>query len=417
MPTGHVELVGLTKRFSDTLAVDNVSLQIAQGEFFSLLGPSGCGKTTTLRLVAGFEEPNSGQILLDGADVARLPPNKRNVNTVFQSYALFPFMDVAGNVAFGLKYQSLEKDEVKRRVFEMLELVQLRGYEKRRVNQLSGGQQQRVALARALVLKPALLLLDEPLGALDAKLRRTLQVELKAIQERIGITFLYVTHDQEEALTMSDRIAVMNGGRIAQVGAPRVCYEEPADAYVADFLGVSNLMDAEVLAPGAEPGGRVTNGAPCRLRLGDFEVEAACGAVGSTGSVRLAVRPERIQIGEYGSGGSNRLPGMVERLVFLGSATQVFVRLAPGALLQALVQNDGSPLPWSQGSPVSVALPSDALRVLSTGGSVAYDELGEPTAAGEPSAEEGALHDRAPLGPTPPPSTRSSRDDLSAASK
>ena len=416
MPTGHVELVGLTKRFSETLAVDNVSLQIAQGEFFSLLGPSGCGKTTTLRLVAGFEEPTSGQILLDGADVARLPPNRRNVNTVFQSYALFPFLDVAGNVAFGLRYQSLEKNEVKRRVSEMLELVQLQGFEKRRVNQLSGGQQQRVALARALVLNPALLLLDEPLGALDAKLRRTLQIELKAIQERIGITFLYVTHDQEEALTMSDRIAVMNGGRIAQVAPPRTCYEEPADAYVADFLGVSNLMDAVVVAPGAEAEGATTHGSPCRLRLGDFEIEATCGAVGSVGSVRLAVRPERIQIGEYGSTGQNLLPGMVERLVFLGSATQVFVRLAPGALLQALVHNDGSALPWSQGSPVSVTLPADALRVLAAGGSVAYDESAELLAASsvdhsekQPVTGDGGSAVKAPEVSEP------SRDGLSAA--
>jgi spermidine/putrescine transport system ATP-binding protein len=371
---GHVELVGLTKRFSETTAVDNLSLSIGQGEFFSLLGPSGCGKTTTLRLVAGFEEPTSGQILLDGADVARLAPNKRNVNTVFQSYALFPFLDVSGNVAFGLRYQSLDKSEIKARVGEMLELVQLQGFEKRRVSQLSGGQQQRVALARALVLKPALLLLDEPLGALDAKLRRTLQVELKAIQERIGITFLYVTHDQEEALTMSDRLAVMTGGRIAQVGAPRALYEEPADAYVADFLGVSNLMDADVVHSGVDATSSVSGPRPCRLRLGDFELEAACGAVSSVGTVRLAVRPERVQLGDFGDSGQNRLPAMVERLVFLGSATQVYVRLAPGALLQALVHNDGSPVPWSQGTPVSVHLPSDALRVLAPGTSVAAAE-------------------------------------------
>jgi spermidine/putrescine transport system ATP-binding protein len=380
MPKGHVELVGLTKRFAETTAVDDLSLQIAQGEFFSLLGPSGCGKTTTLRLVAGFEEPTDGKILLDGADVTRLPPNKRHVNTVFQSYALFPFLDVASNVAFGLKYQSLDKAETKKRVGEMLELVQLEGYEKRRVNQLSGGQQQRVALARALVLKPALLLLDEPLGALDAKLRRTLQVELKAIQERIGITFLYVTHDQEEALTMSDRLAVMTGGRIAQLGPPRALYEEPTDAYVADFLGVSNLMDADVVQPGAGNSGSVTDGRPCRLKLGDFEIEATCGAVSSTGTVRLAIRPERVQLGDFGSSGQNRLPGMVERLVFLGSATQIFVRLAPGALLQALVHNDGRPVAWSQGTPVSVLLPSDTLRVLTS----AYHRDDSPGAADDP---------------------------------
>ncbi len=380
MPPGQVQLVGLTKRFTDLVAVDNLSLEIHAGEFFSLLGPSGCGKTTTLRLVAGFEEPTAGRIMLDGVDVARLAPNKRNVNTVFQSYALFPFLDVAGNVAFGLRYQSLDKAEMKRRVGEMLDLVQLPGYEKRRVNQLSGGQQQRVALARALVLNPAVLLLDEPLGALDAKLRRTLQVELKAIQERVGITFLYVTHDQEEALTMSDRLAVMTGGRFAQIGTPRVLYEEPADAYVADFLGVSNLMDAEVVRAGvAAADSAVTpgTGRPCRLRIGDFEIEAGCGSVNSVGAVRLAIRPERVHLDEFGTTGENRLPAMVERLVFLGSATQVFVRLAPGALLQALVQNDGHKPPYSQGTPVSVQLPSDALRVLVAGDSRVSQATGE----------------------------------------
>jgi spermidine/putrescine transport system ATP-binding protein len=380
VPPGQVQLVGLTKRFADIVAVDDLSLEIRAGEFFSLLGPSGCGKTTTLRLVAGFEEPTSGHIMLDGVDVAKLPPNKRNVNTVFQSYALFPFLDVAGNVAFGLRYQSLDKTEIRKRVGEMLDLVQLPGYEKRRVNQLSGGQQQRVALARALVLRPSVLLLDEPLGALDAKLRRTLQVELKAIQERVGITFLYVTHDQEEALTMSDRLAVMSGGHFAQVGDPRVLYEEPADAYVADFLGVSNLMDAEVVRAGAAVARSVAStgsGRPCQLKIGDFEIEATCGSVDSTGAVRLAIRPERVQLGEYGITGQNRVPAMVERLVFLGSATQVFVRLAPGALLQALVQNGGQELPYSQGTPVSVLLPPEALRVLVSGNSTVSLATGE----------------------------------------
>ena len=213
MSGGHVKLESLTKRFDDVTAVDEISVEIQAGEFFSLLGPSGCGKTTTLRMVAGFEPPTSGKILLDGTDVGTWAPNRRNVNTVFQSYALFPFLTVAENVAFGMKYKSVPKSERDSRVAEALELVQLSGYEKRRPNQLSGGQQQRVALARALVLRPAVLLLDEPLGALDAKLRRTLQVELGALQKQVGITFLYVTHDQEEALTMSDRLAVMNHGR------------------------------------------------------------------------------------------------------------------------------------------------------------------------------------------------------------
>jgi spermidine/putrescine transport system ATP-binding protein len=235
---GSIELSGLTKRFGE-IAVDNIDLTVASGEFFSLLGPSGCGKTTTLRLIAGFEQPTSGRILLDGVDVSDVPPHRRNVNTVFQSYALFPFLSVFDNVAFGLRHQKVGKAELKRRVDEALDLVDMTSFAKRRPGQLSGGQQQRVALARALVLNPAVLLLDEPLGALDAKLRRSLKIELKALQERVGITFLYVTHDQEEALTMSDRLAVMNAGRIVQIGTPRQVYEEPADNYVADFLGAA----------------------------------------------------------------------------------------------------------------------------------------------------------------------------------
>ena len=253
MPGGHIQLVSLTKRFTD-VAVDGIDLAVESGEFFSLLGPSGCGKTTTLRLIAGFEQPTSGRILLDGTDMSGVPPHKRHVNTVFQSYALFPFLSVFDNVAFGLRYQKLSKQEIASKVHEALDLVQLRSFEKRGPGTLSGGQQQRAALARALVLGPAVLLLDEPLGALDAKLRRSLKVELKALQERVGITFLYVTHDQEEALTMSDRLAVMNAGQIVQLGTPRDIYEEPADTYVADFLGVSNLMEVDVVERG--PGQR-----------------------------------------------------------------------------------------------------------------------------------------------------------------
>src|SRR5579871_5374413 len=260
---GSIELVGLTKRFAET-AVDNIDLTVARGEFFSLLGPSGCGKTTTLRLIAGFERPTSGRILLDGTDVSDVPPHRRNVNTVFQSYALFPFLDVFGNVAFGLRHRGIGKAELRRRANEALDLVQMSSFAKRRPGQLSGGQQQRVALARALVLHPAVLLLDEPLGALDAKLRRSLKVELKALQERVGVTFLYVTHDQEEALTMSDRLAVMNAGKIVQIGTPRQVYEEPTDTYVADFLGAANLMEIEV----------VSAGPPATVRLGDWSLSA-----------------------------------------------------------------------------------------------------------------------------------------------
>jgi spermidine/putrescine transport system ATP-binding protein len=376
MSGGNVKLESLTKRFDDVTAVDDISLEIQPGEFFSLLGPSGCGKTTTLRMVAGFEPPTSGQIMLDGVEVGNWPPHRRNVNTVFQSYALFPFLTVAENVAFGMKYKSVPKSELKSRVAEALALVQLSGYEKRRPNQLSGGQQQRVALARALVLRPSVLLLDEPLGALDAKLRRTLQVELGVLQKQVGITFLYVTHDQEEALTMSDRLAVMNHGRIVQLGTPEDVYNEPADAYVADFLGVSNLMDAEVERGGGDGRG------PCRLRLGDFILHAEAGRLDATGAVKVAIRPERIHLHSYESDGPNRVPGMVERLVFLGSTTQVYLRLANGSALQTLVRNDGAQLPYSQGTPVSVDLPADALRVLADTG-VSVEEIREET-LGEP---------------------------------
>jgi spermidine/putrescine transport system ATP-binding protein len=352
---GQVELVALTKRFTE-VAVDGIDLTVHRGEFFSLLGPSGCGKTTTLRLVAGFEQPTAGRILLDGTDVTAIPPHKRNVNTVFQSYALFPFLSVFDNVAFGLRNRGIAKADMTRRVGDALELVKLTEYAKRRPGQLSGGQQQRVALARALVLNPAVLLLDEPLGALDAKLRRSLKIELKALQERVGITFLYVTHDQEEALTMSDRLAVMNAGRIVQIGAPREVYEEPGDTYVADFLGVSNLMEVDVVERG--PGQR------CLLKVGEAALVAERGEIEGLGPAHAVIRPERVRIEPYGSPGDNRVPAMVERLVFLGAATQVMLRLGAGMPLQALVQNDGEDPGLAQGSPVHVFLPPDGLRVL-----------------------------------------------------
>jgi spermidine/putrescine transport system ATP-binding protein len=358
MTGGRIELVALTKRFTE-VAVDQIDLEIASGEFFSLLGPSGCGKTTTLRLIAGFEQPTSGAILLDGTDVSGVPPHKRNVNTVFQSYALFPFLTVFDNVAFGLRNRKLSKQEIGGRVFEALDLVRLAAFAKRRPGQLSGGQQQRVALARALVLKPSVLLLDEPLGALDAKLRRSLKVELKALQEQVGITFLYVTHDQEEALTMSDRLAVMRDGKIVQLGAPHEVYEEPADTYVADFLGVSNLMEVDVVSRG--PGPR------CEVRLGESVLLVEHGADDASGQSHAVIRPERVRVEEYGSPGPNRVPAMVERLVYLGSATQVILRLAPGAELQVLLQNDGARENLAQGTPVHAFLAPDALRVLSGG--------------------------------------------------
>jgi spermidine/putrescine transport system ATP-binding protein len=359
VPGGHIQLVALTKQFTE-VAVDSIDLTVDSGEFFSLLGPSGCGKTTTLRLIAGFEQPTSGHIMLDGTDMSGVPPHKRNVNTVFQSYALFPFLSVFDNVAFGLRYQKLPRAETAKRVHEALDLVQMSSYEKRRPGILSGGQQQRVALARALVLGPAVLLLDEPLGALDAKLRRSLKVELKALQERVGITFLYVTHDQEEALTMSDRLAVMRSGQIVQIGTPHTIYEEPADTYVADFLGVSNLMQVDVVERG--PGTR------CSVTVGESALDVERGDVDALGSAYAVIRPERVRIETYGTDGPNRVPAMVERLVFLGAATQVMLRLAPGAQLQALVQNDGGhPEHLTQGTPVQVYLAPDALRVLRGG--------------------------------------------------
>src|SRR4029077_4538839 len=285
---GEIGLVELVKRFESFTAVDGINVTIPGGQFFSLLGPSGCGKTTTLRMVAGFEQPTSGQVLLDGVDMAGTPPNKRNVNTVFQSYALFPHLTVFDNVAFGLRRAKVDRTEIKQRVNDILDQVQLSRFASRKPAQLSGGQQQRVALARALVLKPAVLLLDETLRALDAKLRRQLQVELKALQEQIGITFLYVTHDQEEAITMSDRIAVMNAGHIEQVASPREIYEEPATAFVADFLGVSNLMEAQATGP---------SGAGVALQLGTgVTVEADRGDLTSRGEVKVVIRPERVKI-------------------------------------------------------------------------------------------------------------------------
>ncbi len=369
MAGGRIELVSLTKRFHE-VAVDDINLEIASGEFFSLLGPSGCGKTTTLRLIAGFEEPTAGRILLDGVDVSAVPAHRRNVNTVFQSYALFPFLTVYDNVAFGLRNKHLPKAELRERVYSALELVKLRQFERRRPGQLSGGQQQRVALARALVLQPSVLLLDEPLGALDAKLRRSLKVELKALQEQVGITFLYVTHDQEEALTMSDRLAVMRDGKIVQMGQPTEVYEEPADTYVADFLGVSNLMKVEVVSRGP--------GAHCEIRLGDTVLTAEHGGNEAPDHSHAVIRPERVKIEDYGSTGPNRVPAMVERLVYLGSATQVFLRLAAGSDVQVLLNNEGGPQKLTHGTPVHAYFAPEALRVLAGGTPAADIGAAEP---------------------------------------
>ena len=355
MTKGDVELVALRKEFAGVVAVAGIDLHIAGGEFFSLLGPSGCGKTTTLRMIAGFEQPTSGSILIDGVDVARTPPHKRPVNTVFQSYALFPLMTVYDNVAFGLAYVRATKGEIEKRVRAALAMVRLTAYEKRRPAQLSGGQQQRVALARALVLNPAVLLLDEPLGALDAKLRKALQLELKSLQEQLGITFVYVTHDQEEALTMSDRLAVMADGRVEQVGTPDEVYEEPATSYVADFLGLSNLMQGEISAA-------VGNGT-CRVRVGEIDLVARS-ADTPAGSVKLVIRPERVRLLPTGSNGINCVPGTVDRVIFLGATRQVVIRLGHGDTIQAMLPNTGDAVAYAQGSAVVAEFPEESLRVL-----------------------------------------------------
>jgi spermidine/putrescine transport system ATP-binding protein len=345
-----VVLERLSKRFGDVEAVRELTLDIGDGEFFSLLGPSGCGKTTTLRLIAGFEEPTDGRIFIGDREVTQTPAHKRPVNTVFQSYALFPHLNVGDNVAFGLRFKDVGKAERRRRISEALALVQLEGLDRRKPSQLSGGQQQRVALARALILEPAVLLLDEPLGALDARLRRSLQLELKSIQKAVGITFVYVTHDQEEALTMSDRMAVMSDGLVQQLGTPRDVYEEPGTGFVADFLGVSNLMPCRMEGDG-------------RARVGETVLVAERGDTRARGDARLTIRPERIRLEPAGTDGVNRLPGTVARVVYLGSVTQVFVEVAEGRRLQVSAGAADGPPP-EEGSEVAIHLPPDALRIL-----------------------------------------------------
>jgi spermidine/putrescine transport system ATP-binding protein len=330
-----VRLEHVTKRFHDVVAVDDLSLDIERGKFFSMLGPSGCGKTTTLRMIGGFEEATAGTIYLGDADVTGLPPFKRDVNTVFQNYALFPHLSVYENVAFGLRRKRVADDEVKRRVAEMLQLVELPGYESRKPSQLSGGQQQRVALARALINHPRVLLLDEPLGALDLKLRKQMQIELKRIQTEVGITFIYVTHDQEEAMTMSDRIAVMRAGRIEQLGNPEELYERPTTAFVAGFLGVSNLLEGEVAG---------TDGTLVTVRLTDGTLlRAPSDGVPASGAVRVGVRPEKLRVdstaGGPASNGLNALAGTVLDASYIGVSTQYLVQTAEVHRLTVYTQN------------------------------------------------------------------------------
>ena len=337
-----VRLEHLTKRFGEQVVIDDLSLDIERGAFYALLGPSGCGKTTTLRMIGGFEYPTAGRVRLGGEDVTERPPNRREVNTVFQSYALFPHMTVERNVAFGLERKRVAKPEVRRRVGEVLEAVQLQHVAKRKPTQLSGGMQQRVALARALVNRPRVLLLDEPLGALDLRLRKELQNELKRIQREVGITFVHVTHDQEEAMSMADTIAVMNGGRIEQAGSASDLYETPSTAFVANFLGTSNLVEATVGAADGELARvRTHDGAELlvpRARLG-----------GRGGAVRVGVRPEKVRIAplsEPAPGGVNALEGQIVEGSYLGVSTHWLVRAAGGEVLTVVAQNrdagDGS---------------------------------------------------------------------------
>jgi spermidine/putrescine transport system ATP-binding protein len=335
-----VRLDRVTKDFGEMVAVDDLSLDIAEGEFFSMLGPSGCGKTTTLRMIGGFEEPSRGTIYLGGRDVTDLPPYKRDVNTVFQSYALFPHLDVYENVAFGLRRRKVTGDEVKSRVGEALRLVDLNGFERRRPAQMSGGQQQRVALARALVNHPKVLLLDEPLGALDLKLRKQMQLELKRIQQEVGITFIYVTHDQEEAMTMSDRLAVMRLGQIEQVGPPEDVYENPRTQFVAAFLGASNLLEGELKE-------QVDGVSSVRLAGGDVVHLPSDRAPFDVGTlVLVGVRPEKISITSEGGSpersGWNSVGGLLRMSTYIGVSHQHKVEGPGGHELTVWVQNLGA---------------------------------------------------------------------------
>jgi spermidine/putrescine transport system ATP-binding protein len=377
-----LRLTAVTKRFGDFTAVNNLDLLVEQGRFFALLGPSGCGKTTTLRMVAGLEEPTSGTITIAGRDISRLRPYKRPVNTVFQSYALFPHLDIFENVAFGLRRRGVK--DVKRQVHDMLELVELGGYEKRRPAQLSGGQQQRVALARALINRPQVLLLDEPLGALDLKLRRQMQIELKRIQTEVGITFVHVTHDQEEAMTMADTIAVMNQGVIEQMGGPADLYDQPATTFVSNFLGQSNLVRAAVVA--ARGVDLVVEAHGCSLTAPQSRARR------TEGTVWLGVRPEKVFLAAdgsdaSGSAGSNVLPGgVVTDVSFIGVSTQYLVRMPWGQELTVFEQNSGAHETFRPGASVDLRWSAEHTFLLDAdqdahAGDQSYAELvGTPSA-------------------------------------
>ena len=354
--TVAVELSAVTKRFGEFIAVDDLTLDIYEGEFFSLLGPSGCGKTTTLRMIAGFEEPTEGDISVGGDPMRRVPPYRRPVNTVFQSYAIFPHLNVFDNVAFGLRRSGVKGEELHKRVTDACEMVQLSGFEKRKPSMLSGGQQQRVALARALVNHPEVLLLDEPLGALDLKLRKEMQLYLKNLQHEVGITFIYVTHDQEEALTMSDRIAVMNEGRVQQVADPPTLYELPRNRFVSDFIGQTNVFSGTVESVS---GKRITLSTPSgKVEATAREAEVEVGA-----EAHAAVRPEKVR---FGSEGDNVSTARIQQLVYLGVSTQYIAELPDGEKLVLYQQNSREDANPEIGEEVPVAW--DARNCLILGG-------------------------------------------------
>jgi len=383
VPEVDVRLVDVVKKFGEAVAVDHIDLEVRDGEFFSLLGPSGCGKTTTLRMIGGFEQPTSGLIELNGEDVTWLPPFRRNVNTVFQNYALFPHLTIFENVAFGLRRKGVRDSEIKSRVSEMLALVELPGFEQRKPTQISGGQAQRVALARALINRPAVLLLDEPLGALDLKLRKQMQVELKRIQQEVGITFMYVTHDQEEAMTMSDRIAVMNRGRYEQLGDPELLYERPTTRFVAGFLGISNLLPGTVI-------GR--DGAYAAIRLADDHTIRVPGTlVDGESRVSIGIRPEKIRLHEQDAeipAGHNRLVGTVRDASYLGVSTQYQIASGGGTLTvyEQNVERASRAELWGRGDAVQLTwLPDHSFVVpAADAGRDEAAPISETTGAGVP---------------------------------
>jgi len=348
--TPDIRLDRITKSFGDIIAVDDLSLEIPRGSFFALLGPSGCGKTTTLRMIGGFEEPTAGLIYLGEREVSGTPPYKRDVNTVFQSYALFPHLSIFENVAFGLRRKGTRGGNLKGKVEEMLDLVQLSGYGKRKPRQLSGGQQQRVALARALVNSPRVLLLDEPLGALDLKLRKEMQLFIKRLQHDVGITFIHVTHDQEEAMTMADRIAVMNEGQIEQLGTPDELYERPQTAFVASFLGISNLLTGAVAGPDEV---RLEDGTTVRVRNGSLN--------GRKGRVAVGIRPEKIRPDDHDP---NRLPGKVKERAYIGVSTQYIVETPNGNITVVVLNDRPGTVPLGPGDRLTLSWDPEATFVV-----------------------------------------------------